>query len=107
VSARDRWWVSVFALLVVLVARLPQGGVVAQVCELVWIAANIAGLVVITRKRREPETPACDRPPPRAVLLVQDQLEAFKTAGFTETQAKELMQEAMRTAIKTQGGWQA
>lgn len=73
------------------------------------LGLTIAWMLVFTATAflapRTPTPPPPGEPSP-PVKLVQDQIEAFTTAGFSETQARELMQEAMRTAIKTQGGWQ-
>ena len=105
VTTTDRLLLSGLALLVVQVVRLPPGDPVAQITQLVWLGVNVVwALVVLLRCRTKPGVVSGSAPP--QVRLVEDQLEAFRTAGFTDTQAHELMQEAMRTAIKAQGGWQ-
>lgn len=94
----DRLWLLALVLGAVAFTHVRLAGPWQLALTVVWV------LVFTVTALYPPRTPAQSGwSAPQD--LVRAQLEAYATAGFTEDQAKALMQEALRTAIKTQGGW--
>lgn len=117
-SEYDRWWIAVCALGAVGVAGAE--GLGQFVSMVIWGALLALIAILESRKRKAsapdktvlpkvPTSPAVAPllPEPSPADAVRAQLEAYQVAGFSETQAQELVQEAMRTQIKQAGGWSA
>lgn len=76
--------------------------VVGGLCFLAWLG---------DRRSSSPTSPAVPHEPSAAIRqqqqAMQDALEGFRIAGFSDEQARELLQEMIRTQVRTAGGWQA
>lgn len=108
-TTSDRWWVVWCAFGAVGVAKAGTGWY-ELIAYIVWgvilvlVAAHQLGKEHRTGKVTVPVVPTPGGEP-SAVDAVRIQLEAYLLAGFSEVEAKTLMQEALRVAVKQQGGW--
>lgn len=93
----DYWWVAVCALAAGNVAANPT-----LTAQLAWGGLLLVLLIVrmATSPQRQTTTTT-----PKPSDGIRDMLDAFRVAGFTDEQARELSQEAIRTQVRNQGGW--
>ena len=118
-TVEDKGWVAVCAFGAVGIARVPSGvGFYFAACGFFVLLLVLVAAIESRKKSAKPDKTVLPKvptspavgpflPEPSPADAVCAQLEAYRVAGFSETQAQELVQEAMRTQIKQAGGWSA
>lgn len=97
-SELDWAWVLTCALGAVNMAVHPS-----LVSQAIW--GGLILLLFIFRAARRGQPLGAAEATTKPADGVRDMLAAYQVAGFSEEQARELAQEALRTEVRKQGGW--